>query len=76
MMLHIKYQGSRPCGFLTPSVARYENRFLCATGTSTACGKHIIVYMRVVSTIIVKGQNSLILICSRMKELTFSRFIP
>ena len=32
--------------------------------------------MRVGSTIIVKGQNSLILICYRMKELTFSRFIP
>ena len=32
--------------------------------------------MRVVSTIIVKGQNSIILICSIMKELTFPRFIP
>ena len=31
--------------------------------------------MRVVSTIIFKGQNSIILICSKMKELTFPRLI-
>ena len=56
------------------TLTSYENRFLYATGTSTARGKHF-VYMHVISTIIVKEQNSLILICSRMKELTFSRFI-
>ena len=31
--------------------------------------------MRFVSTIIFKGQNSIILMCSIMKELTFPRFI-
>ena len=31
--------------------------------------------MRVVSMTIFKGQNSIILICSIMKELTFPRFI-
>ena len=35
----------------------------------------MIVYMRVLSMIIFKGQNSIILICSIMKELTFPRFI-
>ena len=68
-MLHINLTPSLPY----PSIACYENHFLYATGTSTL---HIFVYMRVVSMIIVKGQNSLNLICSGMKELTFSRFIP
>ena len=42
---------------------------------SNARGEHLVVNMRVISMIIVKRQHSLILICSRMKELTFSRFI-
>ena len=38
-------------------------------------GKQIVVYMRGVSTITFKGQNSIIPICSIMKELTFPGFI-
>ena len=42
---------------------------------SVAQVKQGVVYMRVVRTIIFKGQNSIILMCSIMKELTFPRFI-
>ena len=55
--------------------ARGEYRFLYASTLSVVRGKHGVVYMGVVSTIIFKGLNSIILICSIMKELTFPRFI-
>ena len=54
---------------------RVNNFSLCAITPSGARVKQGIVYMRVVSTIIFKGQNSIILMCSIMKELTFPRFI-
>ena len=47
-------------------IRQYPKRCLCL---------HIVVYMRVVSRIIVKGQNPITLICFIMQELTFPRFI-
>ena len=58
-----------------PSNARGEYCFLYVSTPSFARGKHSVVYVNVVSTIIFKGQNSIILICSIMKELSFPRFI-
>ena len=52
-----------------------NNASFYAITPSAARVKHGVVYMRVVSTIIFKGQNSTILMCSIMKELTFPRFI-
>ena len=39
---------------------------------NTPRGEHVVVYMHVISMVVVKGQNLLILICYRMKELTFA----
>ena len=59
---------------LTPSLP-LQYCFLYASTSSVVRDKHGVVYMRVVSTIIFKGHNSIILICSKMKELTFPRLI-
>ena len=54
-----------------PSNARGEYRVIYAITPSLARGKHGVVYIRFVSTIIFKGLNSIILICSIMKESLF-----
>ena len=43
---------------------------------STARYKNLFSYANTMSTARDEWQNSIFLICSRMKELTFSRFIP